>query len=319
MMETKRLQAEQLDQAIEFLKNGEVVALPTETVYGLAADAKNDIAIEKIFIVKGRPSDHPLIVHIESVEKVSEWAAYIPPEVAILAEHFWPGPLTMILEKKTGVSDLITGGLDSIGLRVPNHPLFFQVINGLGNAVVAPSANAHKKTSPTHPLHVLKDLDGKIAAVVDGGSCSVGIESTIIDLRNKVPAILRPGAITQEMIEKVLKKKIYAPFKHNEKVAGNMEIHYQPEKPLFLVSLNKIKKITEIEKNIAIMHISEIEKKNDAFYYKMPSSKAEYAKNLYATLNDIDKTQVTKILVEIPPNTQEWADVQDRLQKAASK
>jgi L-threonylcarbamoyladenylate synthase len=319
MMQTKVLQPDQLQDAIDLLKSGETVALPTETVYGLAADANNDTAIEKIFLAKGRPSDHPLIVHIEGVEKVCDWAEYIPSEVYVLAKHFWPGPLTMILQKKKGVSDLITGGLDSIGIRVPNHPIIRAIIKKLGYALVAPSANAHKKISPTQLSHVLKDLDGKIAAIVDGGSCTIGIESTIIDLRNETPTILRPGSITCEMIEQVLQKKIHIPYSHREKVAGNMEVHYQPEKPLFLLSLDNINQLSKGEGDLAIMHYSGLDKKDCAIYYHMSSNKSEYAKKLYSVLNAIDKTGARKILVEIPPNHDEWADVHDRLIKASSK
>jgi L-threonylcarbamoyladenylate synthase len=319
-METKILQASQIDEAVGLLKNGEVVALPTETVYGLAADSKNDIAINKIFISKGRPSDHPLILHISDLSQIHDYAVNIPPSAYKLANAFWPGPLTMILNKKDGVSALITGNLNTIAVRVPNHPLIQKIIDKLGHGIVAPSANTHKKTSPTKIEHVLKNLDGKIAAVLDGGSCNVGIESTIIDMTKETPLILRPGAITQTMIEEVLNAKIAMPLNHSEKTPGNMVVHYQPQKPLYLCSINEITAQLEKETLVAIMHYSKIARhEKNAHYYEMPKEKSEYATQLYDMLYKIDATHVKKILVEAPPLLSEWADVNDRLLKASTK
>ncbi|MFS8506618.1 MAG: threonylcarbamoyl-AMP synthase [Candidatus Babeliales bacterium] len=283
-MTTELLKADQIDEAVRLLKDGEVVALPTETVYGLAADALNDDAITKIFQAKNRPADHPLILHIQSADQIDDWAINISQDAKKLANHFWPGPLTMILQKNHRVSSLITGGLDTVALRVPHHPVALAIIQQLGNGIVAPSANAHKKTSPTQPEHVLKTLDGKIAAIIDGGTCSIGIESTIIDMTKETPKILRPGAITAEMIEAVIKKTIECPVKHSQKVSGNMEIHYQPDKPLLLLSLDELQKKLKEEKNIAVMHYSPIEHHQHATYYKMSQHKNEYAQALYQTL-----------------------------------
>lgn len=319
-MQTKIFKPHQINQAVDLLKKGEIVALPTETVYGLAADAKNDIAIQKIFTAKNRPTNHPLIVHIDSVDKLSHWAENLSLEVRLLAERFWPGPLTILLKKREEVSNIITGGLNTVALRVPKHPIILEVINNLGSAIVAPSANAHKKTSPTQLEHVLKTLDGKIYGVVDGGKCAIGIESTIIDMTKEVPVILRPGSITAEMIEEVIKIKVKYLFNHNEKVSGNMKIHYQPEKPLFLMSLAQIQLLSKVETNIAVMHFSKISKySSNITYYQMPKCKTKYAQILYTILHDIDATKVKKILVEITPSISEWSDVYDRLLKASTK
>ncbi len=319
MIKTKILTALHIDEAVALLKNGEVVALPTETVYGLAADAKNVEAINKIFISKGRPSEHPLIVHIDTLDRVGEWTENISEDAKKLAKHFWPGPLTMIFTKKNSVSSLITGGLSTVAVRIPNHPIALEIIKKLGNGIVAPSANAHKKTSPTQAEHVLKTLDGKIAAIVDGGTCSIGIESTIIDMSKEVPVILRPGAITQEMIEKVLGIAIESPLKHNEKVSGNMEFHYQPEKPLYIMTRDHIEKLLPTEDALAIMHYSNLHQSKNITYYAMPTEKTLYAQALYATLHTIDSTDVKKIIVEKPPFLSEWSDINDRLIKASSK
>jgi L-threonylcarbamoyladenylate synthase len=319
LIQTKILTDLDLEEAVSLLKNGEVVALPTETVYGLAADAKNSEAITKIFISKGRPSEHPLIVHVDTLARVSDWAKEIPEDAKKLAKSFWPGPLTMIFAKKNDVLPLITGGLPTVAVRIPNHAVTLEIIKKLGNGIVAPSANAHKKTSPTKPEHVLKTLEGKIAALVDGGTCSVGIESTIIDMSQEVPVILRPGAITKEMIEKVLGITVQSPLKHNEKVSGNMEFHYQPEKPLYLMSRDEIEKLLLTEDGLAIMHYSNLPQSNHATYYRMPTNKTFYAQALYTTLHSIDNTDVKKIIVEKPPFLSEWSDINDRLIKAASK
>jgi L-threonylcarbamoyladenylate synthase len=256
-MQTKIIKSDQIDEAVDLLRNGELVALPTETVYGLAADAKNEAAIQKIFDVKDRPRNHPLILHINSYEKLDYWAQNISIYVQKMVESFWPGPLTIVLNKNNNASDIITGGLDTVAIRVPKHPVILEVIEKLGNGIVAPSANAHQKTSPTKPIHVLKTLNGKIPAIIDGGMSSVGIESTIIDMTKDVPTILRYGTITKEMIEKVLQLKINCPIKHNAKISGNMKNHYQPEKPLFLLSTNQIEYLSSEEVDCAIMHYSD--------------------------------------------------------------
>lgn len=318
-MQTKLLTINQIDEAVALLKSGQLVALPTETVYGLAADACNPDAIKKVFVAKGRPCDHPLILHIDSFDKVYHWAEDISENAKLLADHFWPGPLTMILKKKAHVDPLITGGLNTLAIRVPHHPVMVSVIKKLGTALVAPSANAYKKISPTKPDHVLKTLDGKIAAIVDGGASSVGIESTIIDMTKDIPVILRFGAITVEMIEAILKIKIEAPVSHNEKVSGNVKDHYQPEKPLLLLSLAQIDALIKQDSENAVIYYSDFFKGAAGKLYKMPFSKTEYAQKLYDVLHQADNAPVDKILVEMPPNLPEWADVIDRLIKASQK
>lgn len=318
-MQTKRLSKSDLNEAVALLKAGYTVALPTETVYGLAANAHDTRAIQRVFAAKGRPKKHPLIVHIGSIAQIHQYAQQVSGQAIRLAEHFWPGPLTMILHKQDYVTDHITGGLQTIALRIPNHPIMLEVIHQLGNGIVAPSANAYTKTSPTQAEHVLKTLDGKIAAIVDGGSTSVGIESTIIDMTKEVPTLLRPGAISADMISDVLKTSIQSPAQHNEKVSGNMKNHYQPEKPLHLKTAHEIELLAIQQNNMAVIHHSDINQEQHHLYYKMPTQKAAFAKILYSTLHEIDKTGVNKILVETLPNNNQWVDVLDRLTKASSK
>lgn len=318
-MQTRRLSKSDIIEAVELLKAGQTVALPTETVYGLAANAHDTHAIQRVYTAKGRPEKHPLIVHISSIAQVHQYAQQVSEQAIRLAENFWPGPLTMILRKQEHVTDHITGGLQTIALRLPNHPIILEVMTQLGNGIVAPSANAYTKTSPTQAEHVLKTLDGKIAAIIDSGSTSVGIESTIIDMTKEVPTLLRPGAISTDMISDVLKTTIKSPVQHTEKVSGNMKNHYQPEKPLHLKTAHEIERLAKQESHIAVIHHSDINQKQPHLYYKMPTQKAAFAKLLYSTLHEIDKTGVHKILVETLPKNNQWVDVLDRLTKASTK
>ena len=317
-MQTRLLPATDIDTAVMLLRQGEVVALPTETVYGLAADATNEQAIEKVFQAKGRPSDHPLIVHVGALDAVQNWAADMPDHARLLAQHFWPGPLTMVFRKKPAVSTMITGGLDTVAVRMPDHPLTLAILQKLNRAVVAPSANAHTKTSPTRAEHVLKTLSGRIAAVIDGGECQVGIESTIVDLTASEPVILRPGAITQAMMAQILDTEVSQPTSHNVKVAGNMRQHYQPEKPLHIRPLPALAALAESGGNIAIVHHSDLGPAGNWDSYRMPADIAGYARLLYATLYAIDASAVDTIYLEALPDTPDWAALNDRLKRAAS-
>lgn len=314
-METKLLQPDEIDEAISLLKAGEIVALPTETVYGLAADAKNESAIKKIFIAKNRPTNHPLIVHIDSFDRMQEWTDEIPDYAYRLSENFWPGPLTMLLNKKDNISNIITGNSTKIALRIPNNHLVLKIIKRVGGALVAPSANSHKKLSPTKAEHVMQDLAGKIPAILDGETCSIGIESTIIDLTNKIPKILRPGSITKDMIEKIIQIDISEYQIHTEQVPGNMLSHYQPNTPCFLMTLSEIKDYiyNSENHNIAVMHYSILE--NDKVkLYPIASDRTGFTKNMYDILHNIDKSGFKKILIELPPKS--WSDINDRLHKA---
>jgi L-threonylcarbamoyladenylate synthase len=220
--------------AAKLLQSGRLVAIPTETVYGLAADANNPIAVAKIFAAKGRPNNHPLIVHIADVSQLSRWAAEIPAVALQLAEAFWPGPLTMILRKQAHVTEAVTGGHDTIGLRVPSHPVALQLLaafqDGKGG-LAAPSANRFGAVSPTTAAHVHHELAGSIDYILDGGACEVGVESTIIDLSNVVrgqPAtLLRPGGITREQLQQVV-GILAAPTAHSPVVPGSLQSHYAP-------------------------------------------------------------------------------------------
>lgn len=320
-MKTTLLQSHQIDEAVSLLKKGELVALPTETVYGLAGDATNDQAIRKIFISKKRPLNHPLILHVGSLDEVLHLTNHVSDMAKLLAERFWPGPLTMLFYKNSKVSELITGGLQTLAIRIPDHPVMLEVLKKFGRPLVAPSANIYKKISPTNVEHVIKGLAGQIAAIVDGGTCKIGIESTIIDMTKEQPTILRPGVISRSMIEEVTGVSIEAPLIHKEKISGNMEIHYQPDTPLLMLSLSEIQHLLSKKNyhNIAIMHCSELEASQGVALYPMPADQSDYARLMYQTLHNIDKTNAEKILVERPIDNPEWSGIYDRLSKASTK
>ena len=197
-----------LAEAVELLRAGELVAFPTETVYGLGADAGNPEALAKIFAAKGRPADHPLIVHVPDVAHLDQWAREIPDAAHLLAQAFWPGPLTLILKRQPTVPDLVTGGQDTVGLRIPHHPLALQLLKAFDGGIAAPSANRFGHISPTTAQHVREELGAAVALVLDGGPCSVGIESTIVDLSRGDPVILRPGMISAAQIDQALHQQV---------------------------------------------------------------------------------------------------------------
>ncbi len=233
---------EAVQKAAELIKKGEVVGMPTETVYGLAADALKPEAVKKIFEAKGRPQDNPLIVHIADFEQLYGLCAYVPEEAEMLAEKFWPGPLTIILPKADCIPDVVSCGLDTVGIRLPSHPIARALIRASGTPIAAPSANISGKPSTTKAEHVVRDMEGRIAAVLDGGSCEVGVESTVVSLASDKPRLLRPGGITLEQLESVLgdvevDKALYEKLEDDIKVSapGMKYRHYAPDAPVTVV------------------------------------------------------------------------------------
>ena len=324
-MITLRLKAnrpEDCERAAALLRQGALVAVPTETVYGLAADARQPTAVNAIFQAKDRPRSHPLIVHLHDREEMQRWASIIPLEARVLAKAFWPGPLTLLLHKSPGVNRVVTGGLDTIALRVPDHPVLLPLIKQLGTGLAAPSANLHKQLSPTSAEQVHKQLDGRIAAVLDGGPCRVGLESTIVDLTAGPPRILRSGPVSRQEIEAVLQMQVELPQTHQVAVPGNMQQHYQPHTPLYVLSAETLTARARTPGRWAILtHIpatAEIAGADGNPGQIMPADKAGYARELYGALFQMDQAQPDAILLERPPQSEQWHDVNDRLQKAAT-
>ncbi len=324
-IKTKILHAEKENDILEaicMIQRGQVIAVPTETVYGLAADARNVHAIAKIFTVKNRPSNHPLIVHIASFEKLSEWAKNIPSIAEIIAKHFWPGPITLLLQKNDLVNDVVTGGLKTIAIRVPQNKTLLKMLDLLNTGLAAPSANPHKRISPTTSEHVMSGLSGKIDAVLDGGPCQIGVESTILDLTEKRLRILRQGPISKKMLERVLQVPIESPSIHLEHVPGNMKRHYQPYATTLLMPLDQIEKQLSLtvnqEKLFGVIHYSELKSVyHNAKTILLKKNKNEYARRIYQALHELDQTNIYQILVQTPPHEEAWNHILDRLSKAS--
>ena len=310
-----------IQYAAELLQQGELVAIPTETVYGLGADASNPQAVAKIFAAKGRPADHPLIVHLAYASQLKDWATHVPKSAQLLASEFWPGPLTMILHKKVSVPLAVTGGQDTIALRVPNNPAALWLLRVFGGGIAAPSANRFGRISPTQAIHVQEELGDAVACILDGGPCSVGLESTIIDLTDQQPTILRPGRITKSQLEAVLKTEVALKSQHKIRAPGMLAAHYAPNTPALLCDiaslLNQFTTAQQQGLRLGILSLSPDGANLAAAHNLQLPAKAEaYEAALYAALRELDKLQLEQILVEQPPVEEAWAAVNDRLSKA---
>jgi L-threonylcarbamoyladenylate synthase len=319
-----------LEDAAARLRNGEVVAIPTETVYGLAADATNDIALHKIFTTKQRPADHPLIVHISDISQVGDWAEVFPELAVKLAKAFWPGALTLILPAKKHVSCVVRGGEPTIALRVPNHPMTLALLKLSGLSVAAPSANLFTQLSPTTAAHVEAGL-GETMPVLDGGACQVGIESTIVSVAAEGQwQLLRPGMISEEDIAKVAGLPQQKKNEGNEltqvttpKAPGQHVLHYSPRTPLLLfrdkdLLIRACETLTQAGLKCAALLVGEGVKPN-CTVMQLSNVPAEVAEQLYSALHQLDALKVDRLLVELPPNLPEWVAVLDRLSRAGYK
>ena len=321
---------EEIAQAVMLLKAGKLVAFPTETVYGLGADANNIEAVKKIFAAKGRPADHPLIVHISSIEQVQLWACDIPAIAWELAQQFWPGPLTLILKRAKRVADLVTGGQDTVGLRIPNHPIAQALLQQFGGGIAAPSANKFGHISPTQAKHVQQELGEAVDLILDGGACDVGIESTIIDVSSEIPRILRPGFILPSQLNKIMNNRAVANAPSVERtvkiprVSGMLLSHYAPVTPLKILTAaelsTKIKELISAGKNFSVLahSLSPIKNHNNLYWFNMPSDPKNYAHELYAIMRAADEKKGEVILLEELPTTEQWFAIWDRLRKAAA-
>lgn len=307
--------------ASSLLQAGNLVSVPTETVYGLAADARCLDAVRMIFHVKNRPVGHPLIMHFDDVEKILPWALDVPDTFFKLASHFWPGPLSVLLNKSDKVSDEITGGSKKVCVRIPNHQLTLSIIKELGAPIVAPSANAFGGISPTCAEHVLADMRGKIAAVVDGGQCDVGLESTILDLTTDIPTLLRPGGYSVNELEEKLGFEISLKNIIGTKISGNLVNHYQPKTKLFKLSYEQIldhHKDSAFGNDTILIHHSNIENLGIRMHL-MPNDPVAYGKHLYSVLRNLDQLAFSAIYIETPPENSEWLAIKDRILKASHK
>jgi L-threonylcarbamoyladenylate synthase len=302
-------------RAAQILRAGGLVAFPTETVYGLGADASSEKAMARLYTVKRRPPDHPVIVHFASAGEAFGWAAHVPDAARKLAEKYWPGPLTLILKRSAKARDFVTGGQASVGLRVPAHPIAHQLLQEFGGAIAAPSANRFGRVSPTTAAHVREDLGNEVELVLEGGASEVGIESTIVDLSSGQATLLRPGRITHEQLEKVV-GKLEQKNQGSPRHSGGLERHYAPRTPAKLVPTHELdREIARGRDTVAVLAFSRPDERVD-FWLRMPREPQAYAQKLYAALRELDGAECEQILVEAPPAAPEWAAVLDRLRRA---
>ena len=317
------------------LRSGGLVAFPTETVYGLGADARNPDAVARIFAVKGRPQDHPVIVHISGIEYLEQWAREVPALAWALARGFWPGPLTLILKRAPGVPDAVTGGQDTVGLRVPSHAVAQALLKAFAggaserrmnvaghrfDGVAAPSANKFGRISPTTAAHVRADLGGEVDTILDGGECEVGIESTIVDCSRGNPVLLRPGRITAADIARVAGVAPRPAEREAPRSPGALESHYAPRHRLRLVAAEGcVKAIADTRGKRAVLALSE-QPPGDASvrWIRAPRDPVRYGHDLYANLRALDGCDCELILVEAPPPGPDWNGIRDRLTRAAA-
>lgn len=319
----------QIIQAVTCLRSGSVIAFPTETVYGLGADISQPQAIQKIFEIKGRPASHPLIVHFARLSELEFWAENIPTAAWTLAKHFWPGPLTLILPKSSHIPLSVTGGQETVGLRIPRHPVALRLLEqlGSGKALAAPSANRFGLVSPTSANHVKSAFGGKIKVIIDGGPCEVGLESTIISCMGEDITMLRPGGISILSIENLLRRKISVKPQDKIRTPGSLASHYatttpleicQSNESLFSRSFDLLQHGLRIAVIIRSTHqIPTSDPNNKIHYIFMPDNPSGFGKRLYATLRELDNANFDRILVEAPPNDLEWLAVADRLNRAS--
>jgi L-threonylcarbamoyladenylate synthase len=299
------------------LKAGNLVAFPTETVYGLGADASNSQAVARIYSVKGRPNDHPLIVHIASMERLGDWAREMPEYAIALARSFWPGPMTLILKRSELAGDFITGGQDSVGLRVPDHAVALALLEAFekagGQGVAAPSANRFGRVSPTTAEAVRDELSDHLShldQIIDGGRCEVGLESTIIDCTGSTPKVLRSGAITEEMIELATGLIIYrGPVENVVRVSGSLVSHYAPRARVILSEIPK--------RGQGFIALTSIKTPEGVVRLASPSSSREFAQVLYSALREADNQELEEVVVAPPDGVGIEIAIRDRVQRAS--
>lgn len=336
-MDTRRINVDKnvnnrksYEQAVDLLKSGEVVAFPTETVYGLGGIATSDTAVSKIYEAKGRPSDNPLIVHIGTIEEIDRYVIEVSDLAKKCMTAFWPGPLTIICRVKPNVlSEKVTAGLDTVGLRMPDHPVALQLLRQLGEPVAAPSANRSGKPSPTEGIHVEEDLQGRIPMILDGGATGIGVESTVLDLTLVQPTILRPGGVTKEMLEAVIGPVLEPSFEQQKiestpKAPGMKYTHYAPDAPVYLIDANEEAIETAVaqlkpEHKVALLAPESFRNLNVDYYFSFGEAHdlEQMGATLYDALRACDKTDATIILATTTLKTGVGTAIMNRLEKAA--
>jgi len=309
-----------INLAKEFLRKKQLVAIPTETVYGLAGNALDEKAVLSIFETKNRPSFDPLIVHTDSLQKLEKYVSEIQQQAYLLAENFWPGPLTLLLPKKEIIPDLVTSGLDTVAVRIPNHPLTLELLAALDFPLAAPSANPFGYISPTSAQHVNQQLGNRIPYILDGGECGIGIESTIIGFVDQIPTVYRLGGLAIEDIENVIGEvALMSHSSSNPKAPGMLKSHYAPRKPFFLSERNNMPQPENgLSAYLLFDHfIESIDKKYQRLLSPSGNLK-EAAHNLFAYLRELDSQPIDRIFAEFVPDKDLGKAINDRLKRAAA-
>ena len=314
---------DKIERAAAVLRDGGLVAFPTETVYGLGADAFSDEAVGKIFEAKGRPATNPLIVHVSGVQQARELARHWPDEAAKLAEAFWPGPLTMVVERSDVVASAVCAGLDTVALRMPSHPVARKIIEEAGVAVAAPSANRYTEVSPTTAEHVVQGLGERVDLVVDAGATPVGLESTLVSVVEKPAQLLRPGMIGVDQLRQVIEIGEYRREVVDESEPrpspGMAARHYSPDAKLRVVSAAQFRRLVEKrDDQVGLVGFDVKDASTRVERVEMPDDPEDYARRLYAVLHRLDDAGVREVVVQSPPKGHRWDAIRDRLRRAAS-
>ena len=319
----ERADSESIRRAAELLRAGALVAIPTETVYGLAADASNPEAVARIFTTKGRPADHPLIVHIESALQLDDWAIDVPNGARQLADAFWPGPLTLILKRRDSVLDAVTGGMNTVAIRVPSHPVTQEILSAFGGGLAAPSANRFGRVSPTTAENVESDLGSDVDLIIDGGPCDIGLESTIVAWIEDQPTVLRPGAISADAIAQVLDCDVKPSTGATVRAPGMLESHYAPSTPLKLCSAESIEQrasaLAAEDLQVGVLSLEPVGAAGAKVAWHSRGDIELFAHSLYGHLRQADSEGLDILLVSLPPETGLGVAVADRLRRAAHR
>jgi len=313
----------EIDTAVQALRDGELVAFPTETVYGLGANAQNPAAVRRIFEVKGRPATHPVIVHLDSPRYLHRWVREVPDQAMRLADRFWPGPLTVVMARAAHVHDVVTGGQDTVAIRVPGHPMAQQLLTAFGGGIAAPSANRYGRLSPTRPEHVRDELGDAVRLILDGGECQIGLESTIVACEGSSVRLLRPGAVTASQLRAVVGELEVGADLQSPRVPGSTPSHYAPVTPVTIVPAGEIdaqaSALSQGGRRIAVL-AQRLPLKGHKYVTWVNAGRRpeQYAQDLYANLRALDKAGCQRILVQDVPHDERWDAVRDRLLRAAS-
>jgi len=313
----------EIETAVQTLRDGDLVAFPTETVYGLGANAQNPAAVQKIFAAKGRPTSHPVIVHLDSPRFLHRWVREVPEVASKLAERFWPGPLTIVMPRALNVHDLVTGGQDTVAVRVPSHPMAQQLLTAFGGGIAAPSANRYGRLSPTRPEHVRDELGDAVKVILDGGECQIGLESTIVAIEDANVRLLRPGAVTAGQLRAVVGDVLIGANVESPRVPGSTPAHYAPSTPMTIIPAGEIDAhaaaLSEGGRRVAVLaQRLPLRAHKYVTWINAGRRPEQYGHDLYANLRTLDKAGCAQILVQDVPEGERWDAIRDRLVRAAS-